>query len=436
MPASEHAELPPLSDPGKDDRAARGVPIVPSFDGYRAFAILAIVVFHILLNSGVAERAGGSLGGQLIWATGPQFVDILFVVSGFVVYLPTVAQGGRFGSVSAYAIRRGARLLPAYWASLAVMVVVMATQPGVSLPGFGDLASNVSGQQTTVQMFWSNVPIGFGFDTPIWTLTLEIGFYVVLPFIAAAFFRRPIVGLAIALAIAVLWREAFANIDTVVGWFGGDVSLGRALELEFNSLNQLPSWAFSFAAGMAGAWAYVQLPQRFGPETVERIASRLVIPAALLFALFVFLAGHRARSAGAEFPNSLPLVDIRQSSAISIGYTATLALTMVTLALSRWRLGNPFAHPLARRLGDISYGIFLIQAPILWLFVFHASLPDDGSLGAFAIWTAAVLPASVLYGYLSARFLEQPIRRWAHRFGRQAQARSEARLSGVAQKAG
>ena len=90
--APEIGELPPLSDPGKDERAASGVPVVPVFDGYRALAILGIVFFHVLINSGVVQRAGGSFGGQLIWATGPELVDILFIVSGFVVFLPTVAQ--------------------------------------------------------------------------------------------------------------------------------------------------------------------------------------------------------------------------------------------------------------------------------------------------------------------------------------------------------
>ena len=162
------------------------------FDGYRAFAILGIVLFHVLINSGVVQRAGGSFGGQLIWAGGPQLVDILFIVSGFVVYLPTVAQGGRFGSVSGYAIRRGARLLPAYWLSLVVMLLVMKTQPGVPTPNAGDLASNFGGQQTLVQMLCPDNQIGFGFDTPLWTLTLEIGFYIVLPFIAAPYFKRPL----------------------------------------------------------------------------------------------------------------------------------------------------------------------------------------------------------------------------------------------------
>ncbi len=223
----EHEAIRPLSDPGKDDRAAHGVPVVPAFDGYRAFAIMAIVVFHVVHSSGFLDGIGASsLGGQLIWGTGPQLVDVLFIVSGFVVFLPTVAQGGRFGSVRGYSIRRGARLLPAYWLSLGVMLLVMATKPGVPMPGLGGLASNFSGQQTLVALFSPHTLIGFGPDSPVWTLTLEIGFYIVLPFIAAAYFRRPLIGLAIALAIAVVWREGFAHIADVAGWVGIDLSAG------------------------------------------------------------------------------------------------------------------------------------------------------------------------------------------------------------------
>jgi peptidoglycan/LPS O-acetylase OafA/YrhL len=423
--APEIGEFPPLSDPGKDERAASGVPVVPVFDGYRALAILGIVLFHLLINSGIVQRAGGSFGGQLIWATGPELVDILFIVSGFVVFLPTVAQRGRFGSISAYVIRRSARLLPAYWLSLGVMLLVMATQPGVPGPGAGELASNFSGQQTLVQMISPGTQIGFGFDTPLWTLTLEVGFYIVLPFIAASYFRRPLVGLAIGLAIAVLWRQAFHHIGDIASWFGGDLSLRRALELQFNSINQLPNWAFSFAAGMTGAWAYVRVRERYDRAKVERIAARLLIPALLVFAFFVYLVGRKA--IGTTFPNGItPNLLARESTIPSIGFTASLATVMLVLAFAPARLQTPFAHPLARKLGDISYGIYLIQAPILWFLVFHwRSLPTNGTLGSFAAWVAVVVPVAVLYGYLSARFVEQPIRRWAHRFGRRAQARSQ-----------
>jgi peptidoglycan/LPS O-acetylase OafA/YrhL len=413
----EHEGIPRLSDPGKDDRAAHGVPVVPAFDGYRAFAIMAIVVFHVIHSSGML--AGGSLPAQLAWGTGPQLVDVLFIVSGFVVFLPTVAQGGRFGSVRGYAIRRGARLLPAFWLSLLVMLLVMATKPDVPLPGIGGLLSNFSGQQTIVSLFSPGTLIGFGPDSPVWTLTLEIGFYVVLPFIAAAYFRRPLIGLAIALAIVLVWREAFQHIEEVAGWVGIDLTATRSLQLWFSSLNQLPGWAFSFAAGMTGAWAYVELRRRYDRVWLERMATRVLVVSAIAFAVFVYLAGHRAVGSGAL--TQLPNLRVRESAFISLGYTASLATVMVSMTLVPRRLQMPFAYPLARKLGDISYGIYLIQAPLIFFLVFHSVISTDGSVGSTALWLAIVIPVAMLYGYLSARLVEQPIRRWAHRFGRKAQ---------------
>ena len=402
------------------------MPVVPAFDGFRAFAIMAIVLFHVVNSSGFLDRIGdSSLGGQLIWGTGPQLVDMLFIVSGFVVFLPTVAQGGHFGSVRGYSIRRGARLLPAYWLSLGVMLLVMATKSGVPMPGLGGLASNFSGQQTIVSLFSPHTLIGFGPDSPVWTLTLEIGFYVLLPFIAAAYFRRPLVGLAIALAIAVVWREAFSHIDQVAGWVGIDVTNARATQLHLDSLIQLPSWAFSFAAGMTGAWAYVELRRRYDRARLEKMAARALVVAGIAFALFVYLAGRQA--IGDETLAALPNLKVRESAFLSIGYTASLATVMVALALASPRLQLPFAYPLSRKLGDISYGIYLIQAPLIFFLVFHQVLSTDGGVGTLAAWTAIVISIAMVYGYLSARVVEQPIRRWAHRFGRQAQSASGER---------
>ncbi len=398
---------------------------MPAFDGYRAFAIMAIVLFHIIHSSGYLDRVGDSLGGQLIWGTGPQLVDVLFIVSGFVVFLPTVAQGGQFGSVRGYSIRRAARLLPAYWLSLGVMLIVMATTAGVPMPGLGDLASNFSGQQTIVTLFSPSTLIGFGPDSPVWTLTLEIGFYLVLPFIAAAYFRRPLLGLVIALAIGVVWRQAFAHIDQVTGWVGIDLTESRAVQLSLGSLSELPSWAFSFAAGMTGAWAYVELRRRYDRARLERMATRVLVVAGIAFALCVYLAGRKAIGGAtlADFPN----LKVRQSTLLSVGYTGSLATLMVALALAPRRVQMPFAYPLARKLGDISYGIYLIQAPILFFLVFHQVLSTNADVGTLAVWTAIVIPTAMLYGYLSARLVEQPIRRWAHRYGRKAQSGSGRR---------
>jgi peptidoglycan/LPS O-acetylase OafA/YrhL len=109
-------------DPGKAWRRARGIPVVPVFDGYRAIGIFGVTLFHVLTISGTFGLLGAWFLPVLVRGALPSSVVILFVVSGFVVYLPTVATGGRFGSVGAYAIRRAARILPAYWREVAVGV--------------------------------------------------------------------------------------------------------------------------------------------------------------------------------------------------------------------------------------------------------------------------------------------------------------------------
>ncbi len=411
---------PPLEDPGKDDRAAHGVPVVPAFDGYRAFAIMAIVLFHTLINSGVVADAGGNWGGQLIWGVLPQLVDVLFIISGFVVFLPTVAQRGRFGDVGAYAIRRAARLLPAFWVSLVMLLAAIAliSPAAPTFPGVGEILLNFSGEHGIATMWDVNTSAGFGINLALWTLSLEITFYIVLPFIAAAYYRRPFVGLAIAAAIAIVWREAFAHMDVIAGWFGAHPSPTRLIELRFGADQQFPQWAFSFGAGMTAAWAYVRIRDRYDPAQVARIATPIALGALACTALSVYFAGRYAVTT--EFPFASTIA--RQSPWLAIGYTASLASLMLALSLSprRWQL--PFAHPLARRLGDVSYGVYLIHGVVLWVLIVQFALPQTGSVGAFVLWAALVFPISLAYGYLSARFLEQPIRRWAHRFGRRAQA--------------
>src|SRR5262245_65542090 len=94
--SSADRAAPQIVDPGKEDRAAHGIPVVPAFDGYRAYAILGVVLLHLLGRSGVLTVAGSNWFGQLVDGTLQHAVEILFIISGFVVFLPTVARGGEF----------------------------------------------------------------------------------------------------------------------------------------------------------------------------------------------------------------------------------------------------------------------------------------------------------------------------------------------------
>ena len=56
-----------MEDPGKDFRSASGLPIVPAFDGFRAFAIMSVVALHLLTIEQYAADGNESIQAILVW---------------------------------------------------------------------------------------------------------------------------------------------------------------------------------------------------------------------------------------------------------------------------------------------------------------------------------------------------------------------------------
>jgi peptidoglycan/LPS O-acetylase OafA/YrhL len=409
------------ADPGKAWRRGQGLPVVPAFDGYRAFAILGIVLFHVFFVTGILLTSLHPAWGLFTWAILPRGIEVLFIVSGFVVYLPTVARDGAFGRVGAYAIRRGARILPAYWLALVVALLLLAVvsdSPGV--PGAGPIVEHFTMLQTPALLWDQGFPLGLHVIAPVWTLSPEITFYIVLPFVATFFFRRPLWAVAGAVVVVLLWHALAHNADGVAGVFGGSLSQASQNRIGLYYASQFPNWIFAFAMGMLGAWAYVRIRDRWPADLVERRAAVATVLGLVAWAPFVYLAWHEAVG------NSQGIY-AQESLWVTFGYPAALATTMVALALSPAWMQWPVANGGIRRIADISYGVYLIHFAVIFFLLHEFSLPHDRSLGAVLLWAVIVFPVSLAYGYLSARFLEQPIRRWAHRFGRREQAAADAR---------
>jgi len=405
------------TDPGKQFRAAAGIPIVPAMDGFRAFAILAIVLFHLAyytlaLNSPAAR--------VLTWGTLPNLVDALFIVSGFVVFLPTVVRQGRFGSLRAYALRRGARLLPAYWVALVVVLVLIVLwprSPAPALPSLPEVGAHLAVLQMPALFVDQSFAIGLGIDGPLWTLSVEITFYLLLPLVAGLYFRHPLIGLAGAALVTLAWKAGILYLNEIASLLGLSAD-GPTLALtRIAADGQFPAWAFSFGLGMTGAWAYVRLRARHGSERLARWALPAQIAALAGLAVSAYGIGLAALTNDSVIAHSLG----RRDPAVSMLFSASLAAFMLATALGSRRLQWPFAIPVVRSLGDISYGIYLIHLPVILLLVALLFGVDEPAL-RFPLVLATAIPVTVAYGWASARFLEGPIRRWAHRYGQRAQA--------------
>lgn len=401
-----------ITDPGKEARSRAGIPIVPAFDSWRALAIAGVVLLHLLILSAVVGTGDTGPIARLTWGTVGHAIDVLFIVSGFVVFLPAAASG-RFGNLGAYAIRRAARLLPAYWVILVIMFVIILLAGSVSAPAPGDFLAHLFGLQGPAGLVFTGTTNGFSVNPPVWTLSVEITFYVVLPMVAWIWLRKPWVGLLAAAVLTVAWNEAFQHIGEINDTLGLGLSSERMIEAAVSSTLQFPSWAFSFGLGMTGASVYLRVRDRRDATTLNLIkATRFVGIAGLV--VFAWLTGNDSDNA----PVELVAQYSRISPWLALGYSAFLAMVMVSFALGPGADRSLLANRRLRELGDISYGIFLSHMMIAFCLLEWAELPSDGNPSSFLIWTAAVVPASILYGYLSARFLEQPIRRWARRYGR------------------
>jgi peptidoglycan/LPS O-acetylase OafA/YrhL len=274
-------------------------------------------------------------------------------------------------------------------------------------------------------LFVDHFRLGLGVVPPVWTLSVEVGFYVVLPLIAVWYFRHPVVGLALAALIVFTWRELADHADTVVGLFGTGLSSDAENRIDMFYASQFPSWTLALGTGMTGAWAYVRLRDRIPPDRLARWAVRGTALAAAALCVLIYLAGHGAVHDSSPFEGLFT----RESLVVTLGYPLVLGAVLVGFSLIPERAQLPCAAPAVRWIGDISYAIYLIHFAVIWFAAREFSLPTDGSIGAVLAWSALVYPLSIGYAYLSARFLERPVRRWAHRFGRRAQEQPTGRLA-------
>jgi len=324
-------------------------------------------------------------------------VSLFFVLSGFVLYLPVARRNGTFGSVGAYARRRMARVLPAYYVVLLICLLafpLMVTVPLGEHVTAGSLLAHVLLVQQEARLIPGySGSLGFGVDPVVWTLSLEALFYVSLPLVAAFFWRRPWQAIAIAIAVGVAARLLLDASNS-----SGDGSV---------LLSSFPVHLADFAAGMGAAMLYVRWQERDAP--VWRPAPWLVVAVAVTGAVAALAA-----LAAVGGPDATDVRDgVRANAALMALLPFAFAAAIAGFALSPAAVRRPLELAPVRWLGTVSYGVFLVHYPVLLFGRTTLDILHDGSTEAFVQLTAYALPVSLLLGWLSWIAIERPARRLA-----------------------
>jgi peptidoglycan/LPS O-acetylase OafA/YrhL len=213
-------------------------------DGLRALAALWVVLFHIRAFSGA--RLGPL---DLFVRSGSTGVSLFLVLSGFCLYLPIARGGAENFRVWRFLRRRATRLLPAYYASLALVLLVMVLSAGrlglAQLTG-PDVALQVA---THVTMTHSLFPSTFyALNGAYWSLGLEWQLYLGLPLLVIGVRRFGLTRtVAAVIAVNIVYR---LGLQLAIGLHG--VTAGSPLATDVLP-NLLPGRWAEFGFGMVAA---------------------------------------------------------------------------------------------------------------------------------------------------------------------------------------
>jgi peptidoglycan/LPS O-acetylase OafA/YrhL len=319
-----------------------GVDRVASLTGIRAVAALLVVATHAAYATG--KYTHGYVG--LVYSRMEMGVPIFFVLSGFLLFGPWVkaAAGAKPPpSVARYAWHRVRRIMPAYVVTVLVAFVLYHFRTAGPNPGhtWVGLFRNLS----LTQIYTDNYMYLYPHQglTQMWSLAVEVAFYVALPFLAYLLLVvlcrrrwRPVLLLAGLAALALL-TPAWLVLVHATDW------------LPDGSRLWLPTYLAWFIAGMALA-----VLQAMGARCYAFVAMPVAVVSYLITSTPI--AGE---------PTTSP-AGLAQALVKAGFYAAIAALMVAPLALGDkgW-----YARALATRpivwLGEISYEIFLIHLVVM-----------------------------------------------------------------------
>jgi peptidoglycan/LPS O-acetylase OafA/YrhL len=365
--------------------ATRG--FLPAVEGMRACAAIGVVITHVAFQTGNTGGVSGRLLGRFDLA-----VAVFFALSGFLLWRGHAAaeRGLRHRPPTGHYLRsRLVRIMPGYLVAVIVILILMQ-----------DTNANLTVWLANLTLTQIYVPLTLTSGlTQMWSLSVEVCFYLALPVLALLARRLPVgarIPAVIALAVASLaW-----------GLIPFDPPYG------VNPLNWPPAFFSWFAAGIVLAELSVS---RVG--WAHRLARRRLLMAVLALGAFVVAASPLAGPEGLT-PGTVGQFAVKITMGAIVAGALLAPLVLDAPDTAHRVLGSPAMVTLGRW----SYGLFVwhlaalaMVFPVMGYFPFNGHLP-------------VVLVLTLVFGFaiaaVSYALVESPcreaLRRWETRHHRAA----------------
>ncbi len=356
---------------------------LPAVEGMRACAAMGVVVTHVAFQTGHSSGAAGRLFGRFDLA-----VAVFFALSGFLLWRGHAAAARGLGSrprTGHYLRSRAVRIMPAY----VVAVVVILTL----LPDADHASPTVWLANLTLTQIYVPLTLTGGL-TQMWSLSVEVSFYLALPILALLARRLPVRARVPAIA-------ALAALSWAWGW----VPLHGASGI--NPLNWPPAFFSWFAAGMLLAeWV------NSGIGLPHRLARHRVVMAVVAVLAYLVAASPLAGPEGLV-PGTAAQFAVKTAAGSVVAFALVAPLVLDRVDTPHRVLGSTAMVTLGRW----SYGLFIwhlaalaMVFPVLGTFPFTGRMPSVLALTLIFGWAIA----AVSYGLVESPCREA-LRRWEKR---------------------
>lgn len=361
----------------------------------RACAAIGVVVTHVAFQTGHTSGVVARVFGRFDLA-----VAVFFALSGFLLWRghAGAARGLRPVPPTAHYLRsRIVRIMPGY---LVAVVVILTLLPDADNADLTVWLANLSLTQIFVPL---TLTAGL---TQMWSLSVEVSFYVALPVLALVVRRVPVSARLPVIATAAIasWAWALIPFDAPYG---------------INPLNWPPAFFSWFAAGMLLAELVVS-----PVGLAHRLARRRALMAAVALAAFGVAASPLAGPEGLV-PGTVGQFAVK--AAIGAVFAAALVAPLV---LDRPDTRHRFLGSAAMvTLGRWSYGLFVWHlAALAMVFPIIGEFPFSGHMPVVLVLTLLIGLAIAAVSYA---LVESPSREALRRYESRRRQLSDSAVTGT-----
>lgn len=374
-------------------------------DGIRGLTVLMVLWFHFWQQTWfmptyptpwLAFLGVTDLTPSHIRWVGYIFVDMMVLLSAFCLTLPlarSMILGEGVDDACAFYKKRFARIYPSYLLAVLVSFGFQLWWGHYSTVSYAvrDLVSHL----TFTHMFRADTYVYAPINGVLWTVALEVQFYVLFPLLAKLFRKSPLL----------FW----GTLTGFGGWFIFQYALKQTpVNMQ---VNQFPTFLPVFANGMLAAYLFTLYCVKVPYKRLWGVFFTILAVAGAVLIRYQIVSAQMYRE-------DKQLWQLEHRIVLSACFTLFLLSAALSLKPLRWL----FSNPVCRFLGAISYNLYLYHQRLMVLLRMSLGFESGADVAAAGtkmqiFLTLEGLGLSILLATVLTYFWERPWRKWILEWG-------------------